>query len=68
MEAKDKAIELINKYLQLYDGRVNIAIKGALLCVDTILYDMEIRLGLDREDFGYWQDVKTEIENYGTNK
>ncbi len=33
-----------------------------LIAVDEILHDMIIRLGLDKEDFEYWREVKQEIE------
>jgi len=34
MKAKDKAKELVNKFLQIYDGRVPQAKQCALICVD----------------------------------
>jgi|TARA_R110000765_G_scaffold171183_1_gene276105 hypothetical protein len=44
MKAKEKAIDLVNKFLQIYDGRVPQAKQCALICVDEMLefaYDVE---------------------------
>jgi hypothetical protein len=38
---KQKAIELINKYLQVYDGRVDKAKKCTLIAVDEIISQLE---------------------------
>ena len=57
MTAKDKAIELVNNYLQIYDGRVPQAKQCALICVDEIL-----ETPLHVYGRGYWEDVKQEIE------
>ena len=59
MTPKEKARELVHKYY-IY------SLKGkecALIAVDEILHDMIIRLGLDKEDFEYWREVKEEIDN-----
>ena len=37
MTPKEKAVELVNKYLQVYDGRVSFAKRCALIAVDEIL-------------------------------
>ena len=34
----------------------------ALIAVDEIIYYLEIVLGVDKEDFEYWNEVKQEIE------
>lgn len=64
MTPKDKAIELVNKYLRIYDGRVIQAKKCALIAVDEILdddmYDMSEDLFEKR--ISYWENVKQEIE------
>jgi hypothetical protein len=35
----------------------------ASIAVDEIINDMEIRLGLDKTDYNYWQEVKQETNN-----
>ena len=67
MEAKDKAKELVNKFLQIYDGRVPQGKQCALICVDEI-----INTGVNQdyiEQDGYmlslvefYTEVKQEIE------
>ena len=57
MTAKDKAKELVNKFLQIYDGRVPQAKQCALICVDEIL-----ETPLHVYGMGYWENVKQEIE------
>lgn len=66
MTPKEKAKELVNKYLQIYDGRVIEAKKCALIAIEEILnqynsgkFDYKI---LDEEEFYFWQEVKLEIE------
>ena len=47
MEPKEKAKELVNKYLQVYDGRVPQAKRCTLILVDEILQfgnELDIRL------------------------
>ena len=66
MTPKDKSIELVNKYLQIYDGRVQQAKQCALIAVNeidkTIDFDwMEVQ-NLDREH-SYWEQVRVEIIN-----
>jgi hypothetical protein len=72
MTPKEKAFELAHKF-RLIDIRTSEnsfmmismadAKQCALIAVDEIINDMEIRLGLDKTDFDYWQEVKQEIEN-----
>ena len=59
MTAKEKAEELVNKYLQIYDGRVPQGKKCALICVDEIL-DAVTTIADKRFDF--YTEVKKEIE------
>ena len=75
MIAKDKARELVNRFLQIYDGRVPQAKQCALICIDEILEANEkISLkGLSEtmqtndilcqltDNAMYWQEVKQEI-------
>ena len=64
MTAKEKAKELVNKYLQVYDGRLPIAKQCALIAVDEILSELtEIPYGLEYLNrLNYWLEVKQEIE------
>jgi hypothetical protein len=67
MKASDKAKELVNKYLQLHDGRVIIAKQCALICVDEIINSgctlpSQTAYGDNEESVKYWQEVRTEIE------
>ena len=63
MKPKEKAVDLVNKYLQIYDGKVNISKLCALISVNEILEF------IDNSDFinlfwlNYWLEVKQEIEN-----
>lgn len=59
MTPKEKAVELVNKYLQVYDGRVPQAKKCALICIDEIL-EFGNQQGI-REPMMYWEKVKQEI-------
>lgn len=64
MTPKDKAKELVNKYLQIYDGRVPQAKKCATICVDEILEAIDWHeFETPNSIINYWQEVKTEIEN-----
>ena len=54
MTPKEKAKELVNKYLQIYDGRVPQGKQGALICVDEIQK-------VTNHEIKYWQEVKQEI-------
>ena len=57
MTAKEKAEELVNKYLQIYDGRVPQAKQCALICVDEMLaFDLRFF------DIVFLEEVKQEIE------
>lgn len=64
---KEKAKELVNKYLQIYDGRVIQAKQCALIAVDEILKEIS---PLDYHPLGsyinskleYYQEVKKEIK------
>mgnify|MGYP006269728679 CR=1 FL=1 len=67
MTPKEKAESLINKYnLVVLDkalGGSNRRVKQcALIAVDEIIHYFEIVLGVDKEDFRYWYEVKQEIE------
>jgi hypothetical protein len=57
MTPEEKAKELVNKFLQVYDGRVPIAKKCALIAVEEVLGYMGADRGID-----FWQSVKQEIE------
>ena len=59
MTPNEKAVELVNKYLQVYDGRVPQAKKCALICIDEIL-EFGNQQGI-REPMMYWNSVKQEI-------
>ena len=59
MTPNEKAKELVNKYLQVYDGRVPQAKRCTLILVDEIL---QFGNQLDiREPMMYWNSVKQEI-------
>jgi hypothetical protein len=58
MTPKEKAIELVNKYLQIYDGRVTEAKRCALIAVDEIL-NLCWNGNLKAKE--YWEEVKQEI-------
>ena len=60
MKAKDKAKELVNKFLQIYDGRVPQAKQSALICVDEILEIKSVYHSIELDN--YWQEVKQEIK------
>jgi hypothetical protein len=65
MEAKEKAKELVNKYLQIYDGRVVEGKKCALIAVDYIITSNPHSNPFNTDVYStinYWQEVKTEIE------
>ena len=55
MEAKEKAEELVNRYLQVYHGRVKVAKQCALICVDEILKS------LDEYDYNTEKHLKDEF-------
>tara|TARA_R110001606_G_scaffold87305_1_gene197118 strand:+ start:620 stop:820 length:201 start_codon:yes stop_codon:yes gene_type:complete len=65
MTPKEKAKELVNKFLQIYDGRVPQAKRCALICADEIL---ELQLELSHDDdchniSNFYKEVKEEINN-----
>lgn len=63
MTQQEKAKELVNKYLQIYDGRVPQAKQCALISVDEILQSHYVLLtGVKTSIYEYWQEVKQEIE------
>jgi hypothetical protein len=63
MKPKEKAVDLVNKYLQIYDGKVNISKQCALIAVDEILYIDNIKpYILHKEIIKYYIEVKQEIE------
>jgi hypothetical protein len=65
MEAKEKAKELVNKYLQIYDGRVVEGKKCALIAVDYIITSNPHSNPFNTDVYStinYWQKVKNEIE------
>jgi hypothetical protein len=64
MTPKEKSIELVNKYLQIYDGRVIEAKKCALIAVIEILdaIDWDYYEGSAQTEHNYWKAVKQEIE------
>jgi len=57
MTPKEKAVELVNKYLQVYDGRVSFAKHCALIAVNEILIGY-----MSNPKISYWQSVYEEIE------
>ena len=62
MTPKEKAIELVNKFLQIYEGRVPQAKQCALICVDEILEShYKVLVGVMPKVSDYWQEVKQEI-------
>ena len=54
MTSKEKAKELVNKFLQVYDGRVAQAKEGASILADEMIQETKTK---------FWYDVKHEIEN-----
>ena len=64
MTPKQKAIELVNKYLQIYDGRVIQAKQCALIAVNEVLYVLnEIDSSKQWNASYFYNQVKQEIEN-----
>ena len=62
MTPKEKAKELVNKFLQIYEGRVPQAKQCALICVDEILEShYKVLVGVMPKVSDYWQEVKQEI-------
>lgn len=62
MTPKEKVKELINEYLQVYDGRVLQAKKCSIITVCEILNALFINNFENRLEIKYWQEVKQEIE------
>jgi hypothetical protein len=65
MTPKEKAIELVEKFTNLYEG-INLGLakkhwakQSALIAVDEMIKELE-RCFIHNE---YWQEVKQEIEN-----
>ena len=64
MEAKEKAKELVSKFTELnrgnqtFNAKYNNGIRGALLCVEEILPNIDDH---SYELWGYWTEVKEEI-------
>ena len=68
MIPQEKAKELVNKYLQVYDGRLPIAKQCALIAVDEAEkseYNVLEKFEFVSQKYtsAYWQEVKQEIEN-----
>jgi hypothetical protein len=70
MTPKEKAIELVEKFTNLYEG-INLGLakkhwakQSALIAVDEILGDIDdsILHPQNKEAIDYWQEVKQEIE------
>ena len=66
MTPLEKAEELVLKFMNLQEPNHNwfhkiLAKKCALIAVDEVIHYLEIILGIDKEDFEYWQEVKQEI-------
>jgi hypothetical protein len=62
MKPKEKAIELVNKYLQVYDGKVKEAKQCALIAIDEML-DFRNRLYINEGSLAhqYLVEIKKEI-------
>ena len=63
MTAKEEAKELVNRFLQIYDGRVPHAKRCALICVDEIVSE-HLDEGINsyvQKRIDYWSEVKEEI-------
>lgn len=73
MTPKEKAVELLNKYLDITNRWVSspedikFRVKCALIAVDEIIEQLLSDWGDNQwranEYIGYWQEVKTEIES-----
>lgn len=59
MTPKDKSIELVNKYLQIYDGRVKQAKQCSLIAQQNLLQKLK---DLDIKD-SFEEEVLFEINN-----
>jgi hypothetical protein len=63
MNPKEKAIELVNKYLQVYDGKVKEAKQCALIAIDELIKQEEKYNNGTFYPSKYWKEVKQEIIN-----
>ena len=68
MNAKEKAEELILKFMRLQEPNYNwfhskLAKQCALIAVDEILNNHSQEQGLYRIDTYYWQQVKSELQS-----
>tara|TARA_R110000803_G_scaffold490_2_gene1682 strand:- start:423 stop:632 length:210 start_codon:yes stop_codon:yes gene_type:complete len=66
MKAKEEAKQLVNRFIQIYDGRVPQAKQCALICIDEMIREIkQIQFNEDifMEDtvINYWNKVKKEI-------
>ena len=61
MTPKEKAKELVNKYLQVYDGKVFEAKLCSFIAVDELIQETRYEVPNIRQR--YWLEVKQEIEN-----
>jgi hypothetical protein len=59
LSPKEEAINIVNEFLQVYDGRVIIAKKAALIAVNNIL---KAAFYADDKIYNYYLDVQQEIE------
>ncbi len=61
----NKQIEVLNKHLTtpLNEIELEIAKESALICVDEMLH-VSWFTHKNKIEYRYWQNVKTEIENY----
>ena len=70
MTPKEKSVELVNKYLQIYDGRVPQAKQCALIAVDEILKsEPRSPSDVDWDDVGgthqyYYEAQREEADKY----
>ena len=64
MTPKEKAVELVNKYLQIYDGRVPQAKQCAIIALQEMIELLdELPINEDViKQFAYLQEVKQEIK------
>jgi hypothetical protein len=62
MSIKEKANELVNKYLQIYDGKVIEAKKCAIVAVNEVLNALAFDFENPSENTIYWLKVKQEIQ------
>lgn len=69
MNAKEKAEELILKFMRLQEPNYNwfhskLAKQCALIAVDEIINHHSQEQGLYRIDTYYWQQVKSELQSF----